>query len=238
MSQAFKVASQPGHAPRGTSSRWPNSQAGEPSPPDLPQEKDRQLKSRDSHLRLAAGGWENDLKSSSTSEAPPLFVMQGECRLRVRAPHARLVQCRDGWTGQGFTASREAAPSRAYVTRFWESPGCGMCFRARRRLSRRERMAGECGRVLSGPLVPSLIRSYRAEARITANVAQNAIHRGRPQFPVGRWTDRINWSLTTGALRQCQLPAVYVKGELYKTRVASRWTMNRSIIPSQIDERR
>lgn len=97
-----------------------------------------------------------------------------------------------------------------------------MCFRARRRLSRRERMAGECARVLSGPLVPSLIRNYRAEARITAKIAENAIHRRWPQFPVGRWTDRINWSLTTGALRQCQLPAVYVKGELYKIRAASR----------------
>lgn len=61
-----------------------------------------------------------------------------------------------------------------------------------------------------GPLVPSLIRSYRAEARITAKITENAIHRRWPQFPVGRWTDRINWSLTTGALRQCQLPAVYV----------------------------
>lgn len=75
------------------------SQAGEPSPP-LPQETDRHLESRDGYLRLAAGGWENDLNSSSTSEAPPLFVMRGECRLRVLAPHARLVQCQDRWTGQ------------------------------------------------------------------------------------------------------------------------------------------
>lgn len=134
-----------------------------------------------------------DGRTISTSEAPPVFVMRGECRLRVLAPHAGLVQCRDGWISQRFTASREAAASRAYVTRFWESPGYGMCFRARRRLSRRERMAGECARVLSGPLVPSLIRSHPAEARITAKIAENAIHRGRPQFPVGRWTDRINW---------------------------------------------
>lgn len=126
--------------------------------------------------------------------------------------------CNAGMDGPAkFTASREAAASRAYVTRFWESPRCAMCFWARRRLSRRERMAGECGRELSGPLVPSLIRSYRAEARITANIAENAIHRGRPQFPVGRWTDRISWSLTTGALRQCQLPAVYVKGQLVRS---------------------
>lgn len=52
------------------------SQAGEPSPPDLPQDKDRHLESRDSHLRLAAGGSENDLKSSSTSEAPPVFLCE------------------------------------------------------------------------------------------------------------------------------------------------------------------
>lgn len=156
----------------------------------------------------------------------------------TRARTACPTGAMPGWMDPPrFTASREVAASRAYVTRFWDSPGCGMCFRARRRLSRRERMAGECGRVSSGPLVPSLIRSYRAEARITAEIAENAIHRGWPQFPVGRWTDRINWSLTA-ALRQSQLPAVYVKGELYKTRAASRWTMTRSIVPSQIDERR
>lgn len=149
-----------------------------------------------------------------------VFVVRSQCRLRVLAPMRNWRNA--GMDRPGFTASPEAAAWGAYATRFWESPGCGMCFRARRRLSRRERMAGECGRVSSGPLVPSLIRSYRAEAGITAEIAENAIHRGWPQFPVGRWTDRIDWSLTTGALRQCQLPAVYVKGELYKTRAASR----------------
>lgn len=178
------------------------------------------LEDRDGHLRLAAGGWESDLNSSSTSEASPYSLSE------VNAAYAcshRMRNWRNAGMGRpSFTASREAAASGAYAARFWESPGCGMCFRARCRLPRRERMAGECGRVLSGPLVPSLIRSYRAEARITAKIAENAIHRGQPQFPVGRWTDRINWSLTTGALRQCQLLAVYVKGELYKIRAASR----------------
>lgn len=79
-----------------------------------------------------------------------------------------------GMDRPGFTASPEAAAWGAYATRFWDSPGCGMCFRPRRRLSRRERMAGECARVLSRPLVPSLIRSLPAEARITARVAENA----------------------------------------------------------------
>lgn len=200
---------------------------GEPSPPDLPEEKGRHLESRDRHLRLAAGGWENDLNSSSTSEASPYSLSE------VNAGYACSHRMRNwrnaGMDRPGFTASPEAA---AWSVRdsVWGSPGCGMCFRARRRLSR-ERMAGECGRVLSAPLIPSLIRSHPADARITAKSAENAIHRGRPQFPIGRWTDRIDWSLTTGALRQCQLPAVYVKGELYKNRVASRWTMNRSIIP-------
>lgn len=207
------------------------SQARERSPPDLPQDKDRHLESRDGHLRLAAGGWEKDVNSSSTSEASPysLCVVNAgyACSHRMRSGRNA------GMDRPRFTASREATASGAYATRFWESPGCGMCFRARRRLSRRERMAGECARVLSGPLVPSLIgATLPRPASPQALPRTHAIHSGRPKLPVGCWTDRINWSLTTGALRQCQLPAVYVKGELYKTRVASRWTMNRSIIPS------
>lgn len=155
MSQALEVASQPGHAPRGSrSSRWRNSQAGEPSPPDLPEEKDRHLESRDRHLRLAAGGWETDLNSSSTPEASPYSLCAVDAgyacshRMRNGRRNARMDPPR-------FTASRQAPASGASATRFWESPGFGMCFRARLRLSRRERMAGECARVLSEPLVPS-----------------------------------------------------------------------------------
>lgn len=207
------------------------SQAGKPSPPNLPHEKDRHLESRDGHLRLAAGGWENDLNSSSTSEASPYSLCE------VNTGYACSHRMRN-WRNAGmdrprFTASRQATASGAYATRFWQSPGCGMCFRARRRLSRRERMAGECARVLSGPLVPSLIGATLLGRGSPQPLPRtHAIHSGQPKLPVGRWADRINWSLTTGALRQCQLPAVYVEGELYKTRVASRWTMSRSIIPS------
>lgn len=116
------------------------------------------------------------------------ILMRGQFRLRVLAPHARPVQCR-GMDRPRFTASREAAASRAYATRFWESPRCGMCFRARRRLSRRERMAGECARVLSGLLVPSLIRSHPAETRITASVAENACDPQRTAEVPGRPMD-------------------------------------------------
>lgn len=222
MSQALKVGSQPAHAPRGsTSSRWPNSQAGEPSPPDLPEEKGRHLESRDRHLRLAAGGWENDLNSSSTSEASPYSLSE------VNAGYACSHRMRNwrnaGMDRPGFTASPEAAAWGAYATRFWDSPGCGMCFRPRRRLSRRERMAGECARVLSRPLVPSLIRSLPAEARITARVAENAcdpqLTAAVPGRPMNR-SDKLvvdDWCSApmpaAGGLRQ---------GELYKTRAASR----------------
>lgn len=137
-----------------------------------------------------------------------------------------------------FTASREAAASRAYVTWLWESPGCGMCFRARRRLSRRERMAGECARVLSGPLAPSLIRSYRAEARITAKIAENAIHRRWPQFP-GRPMDGSD-KLVVDDWCSAPMPA---SGRLRQRRALQdprglTWTMTRSITPSSIDKRR
>lgn len=176
MSQALEVGSQPGHAPRGSrSSRWRNSQAGEPSPPDLPEEKDRHLESRDRHLRLAAGGWETDLNSSSTPEASPysLCAVDAGCACSHRIRNGRRNA---GMDPPRFTASRQAPASGASATRFWESPGCGMCFRARRRLSRRERMAGECAGVLSGPLVPSLIQSLPAAARITARPRTHAIH--------------------------------------------------------------
>lgn len=188
MSQALKVASQPGHAPRGsTSSRWPNSQAGGPSPPNLPQEKDRHLESRDGHLCLAAGGWENDLNSSSTSEDSPYSLCE------VDAGYACSHRMRN-WRNAGmdrprFAASREAAASGAYATLFWESPGCGMCFRARRRLSRRERMAGECAKVLSRPLIPSMIGSLPADTKITATVAENACDPQRTAEATGRPMD-------------------------------------------------
>lgn len=230
MSQALKVASQSRHAPRsGTSSRWPMRQAGEPSPPGLRQEQDRRFESRDGHLGLAPAGWEKNMNSSSTSEASPYSLCE------VNAGYACSHRMRN-WRNAGmdrprFTASREAAASEAYATR--ESPGCGMCFRARRRLSRRERMAGECARVLSGPLVPSLIRSHPAAARITASVAENACDPERTAEVTGRpmaGSDKLvvdDWCSapmpTSGRLRQ---------GELYKNCVASRWTMNRSIIPS------
>lgn len=190
MSQVPKVASQPGHAPRGsTSSRWPNSQAGERSPPDLPEEKDRHLESRDSHLRLAAGGWENDLNSSSTSEASPVFVMRGECRLRVLAPHAGLVQCRDEWIGQGSLAlerlqRREVGfgnrQGAGYV--FGQDVGClvGSVWRANaRRCFQGPWFLHRFGATLPRPGSPqALPRTH-------------AIHSGRPKLPVGRWTDRI-----------------------------------------------
>lgn len=134
----------------------------------------------------------------------------------VNAGYACSHRMRD-WCNAGMEPAKVHCLSRGCSVGsvrdgFGNRAGCGMCFRARRRLSRRERRAGACARVSSGPLFPSLIRSHPSKARTIARVAENACDPQRTAEVTGKpmdGSDRLvvdDWCSapmpTSGRLRQ------------------------------------